>query len=142
MRQIPFCRSKTLKPIILVWVAIAMMSQHHQKKFEGKRVYFAYAWPISEETEDRSSNMIETRWQELIQRPWRVLFTDLFPMTLLKLPLCTIQNLQLGIAPPTVDRALLHQSLMNKVPHWLVYSQTLETLFKWCSLLYSDSNFC
>lgn len=44
MRQIPFCRSKTLWPIVLVWVAIAMMSQHDQQKFQGKRFYFAYAY--------------------------------------------------------------------------------------------------
>jgi hypothetical protein len=67
---------------VLVRVTSAMMKHHYQKQAEEERVYLAYtsiSLFITEESQDRSSNMAGSWRQKLMQRQWRLL-TGLLPM--------------------------------------------------------------
>ena len=76
--------------------------------------------------------------QELMQRPWRVLLTALLHMTWLSCFLTEPRTSSPGMAPPTIDQAVPHQSLMF---YRLACSGVLWRHFlSWGSLLSDDSS--
>lgn len=59
--------------------------------------------------------------QELIQRLWRVLLTDVFPCHCSAFFLLSPQTTISGIASPTMGWAINHKSLINKMPEAAYY---------------------
>ena len=84
-----------------------------KKQVGEERVYLAHTSILQLTTEGRQDrNRADTWRQELMQRPWRGA-----PHDLLSLLSYRIQDHSPRIAPPTMGRAIPHQSLIKKIPY-------------------------
>jgi hypothetical protein len=93
-------------------VSITVVENHDQKQIGEERVYLSYAsisLLITEGNQDRNSSRAETWRQEPMQRPWRGAAYWLASPGLLSL--LSYRTQDPGMAPLTMDWALLHQSL-------------------------------
>ena len=123
---------KTLRHMVYVRVTIAMVKLHDQEQVAEERVYVAYIFTsqsITKGNQDRNSSSREDTWrQELRQMPWRG------AAYWLSQPLLCNWGLQAqGMSPPTVDWALLHQSLIKYMP------PGLPTAWSWYFLSWGSS---
>lgn len=109
--------------VVLVRVSIAMMKHHDQKQIGEEMVYLAYTSTpqfITKGSQSRNSHREGTWSQELLQKPWRVLLTDLLPMACSACFLMEPRITSPGMAPTTMSWALPHQSPVKKLPYSLL----------------------
>ena len=88
-----------------VGVSVAATKHHDQRGVWEERVNLAYASAllfITEGSQDRNSNRAGSQKQELMQRPWRVLLTDLFPLAYSAHFLLEPRTSSPGMAPCTM----------------------------------------
>ena len=72
--------------------------------------------------------------QELMQRPWRGTAYWLAPHDLFILLSIESRTTSPGMAPPTMDWALPHQSLIKKTPYRTAYTLSLWGHFRFILL--------
>jgi hypothetical protein len=108
---------------VLVRITIAMMKHHGQKQVGEERVSLTHtsiSYSISEGHQGKNSSSSKTWKHELMQRQWRGAADWLAHRGLFSLLSYSTQDHQpQWIVLPIIDWALLHQSLMKKMPYRL-----------------------
>lgn len=122
--------------IILIMVAVAVMKHHNLNNWKEEKVYLAYIFHTIVRHWRKSGQELEEA--ELVQRPWRgdAYWIALYGyLGLLVGPRTTSP----GMDPPSVNWALLHQWLMNRMPYRLAHNLIWWRHFlNWSSLLPDD----
>ena len=81
---------------------------------------------LTEGIPDRNSNRAGTWRPELMQRPWRVLLSGLVIMACSVCFLIEPRTTRPGMAPPTIDWTLSHQSLKKISYSWVLWKILLK----------------
>ena len=128
---------RLIKPAVLVRVSTAAINHHDQKQAGQERVYLAYTSTvlfIIGGSQDRNSNRAGNWKQELMQSPWRVLLTGLFPMACSACFLIELRTISAGMAPHTAVWVLSHQSLtkgcLSAGPYGSIFSIVVHPSFQ------------
>jgi hypothetical protein len=82
--------------------------------------YTSTSYFISKSSQDKNPKIAGTRRQELMQRPWRGAAYWLAPHGFISQLSYSTQDHHPGDNTPTMSWALLHQSLIKKIPYVLI----------------------
>ena len=101
-----------------------------KKHVRVERIYSAYTSTllyVTKGSQDRNSHRARTWRQDLMQKPWRVLFIVLLTLVCSAYFLIEPRTTNPGMTPPTMGCALPALSLIEKTPYsWILWRHFLK----------------